>query len=107
MPLYEQPRRIAHIAESKAIMVTTTNSFMGYDSKDGDRIRLIDDQTFETIDTFQMMPDEMACCATSILLGEEDKEFFAVGTAFSSRTEAEPSNVRVYLEYFCYSILFE
>jgi hypothetical protein len=85
--------------DSKAILVTTTNSFMGYDSKDGDRIRLIDDQTFETLDTFQLMSNEMACCATSILLEDEDKEFFAVGTAFSSRTEAEPSIVRDYVDF--------
>ena len=93
--------------DSKAILVTTTNSFMGYDSNDGDRIRLIDDQTFETLDTFQLMPDEMACCATSILLEEEDKEFFAVGTAFNPRSSSEPTCVRDYVDFLQYWLLIE
>lgn len=94
IPLHEQPRRIARMKSSKTLLVTTTAAFTGYDENQGDKLTLFDDQTFEVLDRFQILPDEMACCATSILLKGEEKEFFAVGSAFSPKTEAEPNKVR-------------
>ena len=79
---------------SKTLLVTTTLAFTGTGSNKGDKAILFDDQTFETLDKFQLLENEMVCSATSILLKGEDKEFFAVGSAFSLEYEAEPEKVR-------------
>lgn len=79
---------------SKTLIVTTTTAFTGTTDNRGDQIVLFDDQTFEVLDKFQLMEFEMVCSATSILLQGEDREFYAVGSAFSPKTEPEPSQVR-------------
>jgi hypothetical protein len=79
---------------SKTLLVTTTTAFTGISENRGDQILLFDDHAFEVLDKFQLMENEMVCSATSILLRGEDKEFYAVGSAFSTRTETEPSKVR-------------
>lgn len=78
---------------SKTLLVTTTMAFTGDNGNRGDQLILFDDQSFEILDKFQLLEEEMVCSATSILLQGEDKEFYAVGSAFSSKTEAEPSKV--------------
>ena len=72
---------------SKTLLVTTTTAFTGISENRGDQILLFDDHAFEVLDKFQLMENEMVCSATSILLRGEDKEFYAVGSAFSTRTE--------------------
>jgi len=51
----------------------------------------LDEQTFELLDSFKLEGIEMVCSVTCVHLEEEDKEFFAVGTAFLPKEEIEPS----------------
>eukprot|EP00889_Picochlorum_renovo_P004266 jgi/Picre1/31296/NNA_006649.t1 len=39
----------------------------------------------------------MACCAAAVQLQDEDKEFFAVGSAFAPKSEPEPTSGRIRL----------
>lgn len=63
----------------------------GYDSGTGDRLRLLDEQTFELMDSFKLEGIEMVCSVACIHLEDEDKEFYAVGSAFLVKEEIEPS----------------
>jgi len=74
----------------------TSSLCVGMDGGDPDKIRLIDEQTFEVLDTFTLLEDEMACSVSRVLLKEDDRDFFAVGTAFTPQGDLEPSSVSLY-----------
>ena len=63
----------------------------GYDSGTGDRLKLLDEQTFEIMDSFKLEGIEMVCSVACIHLEDEDKEFYAVGSAFLAKEEIEPT----------------
>lgn len=101
VPLHEQPRRIAHQEGTRSFLVTTTQAMLGtLDATDA--LRLVDDQTFETLDIFKLDVYEMACSVASVLLSDDGAEYFAVGTASVPPEELEPSKVKA--AYFpCHS----
>lgn len=92
VPLNEQPRRIAHQASSKSLLVAITSALLGL-ADHVDSVRLIDDQTFETLDVFKLGADEMVCSVFSGNLANETMEYYFVGTAFTPPREPEPSKV--------------
>ena len=96
VPLREQPRRIAHQESSKSFLVTITQALLGAQGRT-DTLRLLDDQTFETLDVLCLELFEMACSVVSISLSDDSKEYFAVGTAFVPPQELEPSKGRIIL----------
>ena len=56
-------------------------------------IRLLDDQTFETLDTFKLKQHEMPISISSMVLSDDNVEYFAVGIALVLPEEMEPSKV--------------
>ncbi|KAL4542634.1 hypothetical protein Ndes2526B_g09435 [Nannochloris sp. 'desiccata'] len=95
-PLHEQPRRITHQESSRSFLVTITQAMMGIqDPKDS--VRLLDDQTFETLDVFKLNVYEMACSVSSMKLSDDTAEYFAVGTALAPPEELEPTKGRILL----------
>ncbi|KAG7666932.1 hypothetical protein KSW81_000683 [Nannochloris sp. 'desiccata'] len=62
-----------------------------------DSVRLLDDQTFETLDVFKLNVYEMACSVSSMKLSDDTAEYFAVGTALAPPEELEPTKGRILL----------
>ena len=58
-----------------------------------EQIRLIDDQTFETLDLLPLHRYEMACSCTSITLADDPNFYYVVGTAYAIPEEQEPTKV--------------
>jgi len=60
-------------------------------------VRLLNDQTFETLDVFKLKEYEMACSVSSMKLSDDIAEYFAVGTALAPPEELEPTKGRILL----------
>ena len=56
-------------------------------------MRLIDDQTFETVDVLPLHRYEMACSCTSLTLADDPNPYYVVGTAYAIPDEQEPTKV--------------
>lgn len=94
VPLGEQARRLAHQDASRTFLITT--SF--HPASNGvsqEQIRLIDDQTFETLDVLPLHRYEMACSCTSITLADDPNPYYVVGTAYAIPEEQEPTKGRI------------
>ena len=90
--LNEQPRRIANQEETKTILVLISSAITSSSTRDS--LRLLDDQTFETLDHFTLEEGEMGCSVNSMKLGESPHYFFIVGTAYIPSVNVEPEKVR-------------
>lgn len=97
VPMHEQVRRIAHQVDSHTFCVTCTQTTtVGALEESGpDSIRLLDDQTFETLARTELRPHEMALSLCSISLGEGDAVYYVLGTAFAPPDEPEPKEGRI------------
>ena len=97
VPLQEQPRRIAHQEATKTFAVITTQSTMtGVRDQGTDSLRLLNEQTFETLDRFAMEPKEMACSLLSTTLGvDASRVFYVVGTAMIKPDDRESDKGRL------------
>lgn len=62
-----------------------------------DSLRLLDDQTFETLDVFKLEHQEMACSVSTLQFANDPSHYYAVGTAFVLPDEHEPSKGRILL----------
>ena len=71
-----------------------TTSAAGLDDAGRDTVRLMDDQTFETMDAFSLDPSEVGCSVCTISFADDPAEYFAVGTAYVLPEEAEPTKAR-------------
>ena len=97
VPLNEMPRRIAYQESSKTYCATTVR----YDVDDnGDEVelnlvRLFDEQTFETLDTYKLQQFESGCSITSMQFNDQGPTYYVVGTAFALPTEEEPTRGRI------------
>ena len=58
-----------------------------------EQVRLIDDQTFETMDVLPLHRYEMACSCTSLTLADDPNPYYVVGTAYAIPDEQEPTKV--------------
>ena len=56
-------------------------------------MRLIDDQTFETVDVLPLHRHEMACSCVSLTLADDPNPYYVVGTAYAIPDEQEPTKV--------------
>lgn len=71
--------------------------FVDIHSYDTDSLHLLDDQTFEIMDTFKLKEHEVACSISAVKLAKDPVDYFAVGTAFALPGESESSNGRILL----------
>ena len=59
-----------------------------------DSVRLLDDQTYETLDRFQLDASELACSVASASFADDPALYYVVGTALAHPDESEPSKAR-------------
>ncbi len=57
-------------------------------------MRLLDDQTYETVDRFGLGTAELACSICSTSLADDPALYYVVGTALTEPEEAEPAKAR-------------
>ncbi|KAL2629921.1 hypothetical protein R1flu_014607 [Riccia fluitans] len=97
VPLGEQPRRICHQESSRTFGLC---SFRYQNSSNGEDmethyVRLIDDQTFEIIATYQLDTYETGCSIITCSFADDSNVYFCVGTAYALPEENEPSKGRI------------
>lgn len=98
IPLGEQPRRICHQESSHTFAVCTVKS--DFDPSNGDQgelnfVRLIDDQSFETMHRYALDTYEHACSIVSCAFGKDDAEYYVCGTAYAPPDQVEPNKGRI------------
>ncbi|KAK3268004.1 DNA damage-binding protein 1, partial [Cymbomonas tetramitiformis] len=93
VPLGEPPRRIAHQESSHTFAVGTQR--VGQAEDEGMALRLLDNQTFDTLHRFQLGQHEMLCSLVSCTFAEDPVEYFVVGSAYALPEESEPSRGRI------------
>ncbi len=81
-----------------AIMTASFDSLCGaragMDDAGPDSVRLLDDQTFETLDRFGLETNEVCCAAASMSFSDDPCPYYVVGTAITVAEEPEPTKVR-------------
>lgn len=98
IPLGEQPRRICHQKQTRTFAVCTVSSDFesAKDDNEVNYVRLIDDQTFETLHKFQLDAYEHACTIVSTSFEKDEKHwYYLVGTAYAPPDEVEPTRGRI------------
>ena len=63
----------------------------GLDDAGPDNVRLLDDQTYETVDRYQLDPNELACSICSTSFADDPAVYYVVGTALTEPEESEPN----------------
>ncbi len=58
-----------------------------------DALRLMDDQTFELMDSFDLGPDEWIFSLADMTLGGSPPSYYVMGTAYVLENELEPTKV--------------
>ena len=106
VPLGEQPRRIAHQESSRTFLVACLKASSaaaaapaggaaGGEAALEYSLRLLDDQTFDTLCSYPLAPEEHVQALLSLSFPEDPKTYYIAGTAFVSATESEPSRGRL------------
>ena len=102
VPLGQQPRRIAHQPTTRTFAVCCFNLSAGLDgaSGGGDEastsvVRLLDDQTFDTLSAYSLDSNETVGSVLSASFADDDKSYYVVGTAFALPDEPEPTRGRI------------
>lgn len=98
VPLHEQPRRLCHVESARAFAVLTMHTRVSDDGEEVETnyVRLLDDQTFERYDSFELKCEESALALLPLTFeSEPDVVFLGVGTAFQRLDEPEPVGGRL------------
>ena len=62
-------------------------------------LRLLDDITFETVDTFKLEPFEQGTSLCSLQFADDAQSYYAYGTAFLQAEELEPTKGRILVRF--------
>lgn len=97
IPLNEMPRRIAYQESSKTYCAATVRYEIDDSGEESESnfVRLFDDQTFETLDSYRLQQFESGCSLVSVSFPDSNAVYYVVGTAFALPTEEEPSRGRI------------
>ena len=89
-PLGEQPRRLAHAPAARAFGVLTVSAEYAPSGEVTERgfVRLLDDQTFERLSSFELEPQEIACSILHTGFSAEAAAAAAAPAAGGSRAAA-------------------
>lgn len=60
-----------------------------------DAVRLLDDQTYETIHRHELDTDERGTALASMSFGDDPAVYYVLGTAYELPSEPEPTRVRL------------
>eukprot|EP00899_Mesostigma_viride_P024186 jgi/Mesvir1/4952/Mv04573-RA.2 len=97
VPLGEQPRRIAHMEGSRTLGVLTIKHSQSPNGDDQEThfVRLLDDQTMETLHHYQLEQFENGCSIISCSFADDPTVYYCVGTAMALPEESEPTQGRI------------
>jgi DNA damage-binding protein 1 len=102
VPLGEQPRRIAHQEATRTFAVCCFKLAAGMDGAAGGGeegstsvVRLLDDQTFDTLCSHPLEAFETVCSVISTSFAEDARSYYVVGTAYAHPDEPEPTRGRI------------
>ena len=59
-----------------------------------DAVRLIDDQTYETLHRHELEADERGTALASVSFADDPEVYYVLGTAYELPNEPEPTRVR-------------
>lgn len=97
--LNEWARRIAHNGQSHTLGVLTVNFSVDDNGDEVDQgfVRLIDDQTFEVLNSYRLDPFETPCSiiVTPLAGDSSNASYFVIGTAYVHQEESEPHQGRI------------
>lgn len=96
VPLHEQARRICHQEPTRTLGITTVK----YTQVNGEEVeqnfvKLLDDQMFEIMSTFQLDMYENGCSIISCQFSDDPAVYYVVGTAYALPEETEPTKGRI------------
>ncbi|RQM27715.1 hypothetical protein B5M09_002429 [Aphanomyces astaci] len=103
VPLNEWPRRLAHDPTSHTLAVCTVKYSMdaaaasdatsSVDEMEVSFVRLVDDQSFDTLFSYRLDPFESACSIVHLTF--DGHPYYVVGTAYVHEEENEPHQGRI------------
>lgn len=97
--LNEWARRIAHNSQSHTLGVLTVNFSVDDNGDEVDQgfLRLIDDQTFEILNSYRLDPFETpsSIIVTPLSGDASNASYFVIGTAYVHQEESEPHQGRI------------
>ena len=86
-------RKLYYLREMVFGLLEGCHGGVAGDGTGQDQLRLIDDQTFETLDMLPLQRYEMAISCLSLSFAEDPAPYYIVGTAYAIPDEQEPSKV--------------
>ncbi|CAN6454562.1 unnamed protein product [Victoria cruziana] len=96
IPLGEHVRRICHQEQSRTFAFCSARHYhSGMDEPEVHFVRLLDDQTFEIISSYQLDTYENGCSILSCSFSDDNNTYYCVGTAYVLPEENEPSKGRI------------
>ncbi|XP_077229211.1 DNA damage-binding protein 1 [Tasmannia lanceolata] len=96
IPLGEHARRICHQEQSRTFGICSLKYCqLSTDDSETHFVRLLDDQTFEFISTYQLDTYEYGCSILSCSFADDSNVYYCVGTAYVLPEENEPSKGRI------------
>lgn len=94
--LGEHARRICHQEQTHTFAICTVKYSNAYlDETESHFVRLLDDQTFEIISSFQLDPFENGCSILSCSFSDDNNVYYCLGTAYVMPEENEPNKGRI------------
>ncbi|OAY47208.1 DNA damage-binding protein 1 [Manihot esculenta] len=95
IPLGEHARRICHQEQSRTFAICSLKNQSSAEESETHFIRLLDDQSFEFISTYQLDPFEYGCSMLSCSFSDDINVYYCVGTAYVLPEENEPTKGRI------------
>ncbi|KAG0461871.1 hypothetical protein HPP92_020347 [Vanilla planifolia] len=96
IPLGEQCRRISHQEQSRTFAICSYKiCLINNDETEIHFVRLLDDQTFEVVSTYQLDTFECGCSIISCSFSDDNNVYYCVGTAYVLPEENEPTKGRI------------
>ncbi|KAL3616849.1 DNA damage-binding protein 1a [Castilleja foliolosa] len=98
IPLGEHARRICHQEQTRTFAICSlkyNNQPSSAEEAEMHFVRLLDDQTFDFISSYQLDPFEDGCSVLSCSFSEDNNVYYCVGTSYVMPEECEPTKGRI------------
>ena len=95
VPLNEHARRICHQESTRTFAVCSAKYLPNMEEMETHYVRLLDDQTFENVTSYQLDAYENGCSIMSCSFTDDSNVYICVGTAYVIPEESEPTKVTV------------
>ncbi|CAA6668092.1 unnamed protein product [Spirodela intermedia] len=95
-PSGEHARRICHQEQSRTFAICSLKHIQtGTDDTEMHFVRLLDDQTFDSMSTYALDSYEYGCSILSCSFADDTNTYYCVGTAYVLPEENEPNKGRI------------